>query len=210
MQLDDEARMQIYEEEKTRVEARNKVEKNIKNKKQSQSCLGCLGLAVVFFILISVVGGGGEKESTSPMTIREEGNQEAVSEEDMQIIEYLTTALGHTANCSEAYRTISDLSSTWLYWTDEDVIKFAAATIVIENAYSSVNKLTPPSDLRGIHDKLLFGLKQGHDAMPILREGIDEMNADKISQASEVIASGTEPIAEATKMLNEYREKRGL
>lgn len=53
--LNENEKKRIEEEEKLRVEAREKAEKELKNKKQTQGCLGCLG--VIILLLIAAVAG---------------------------------------------------------------------------------------------------------------------------------------------------------
>lgn len=66
--LNENEKKRIEEEEEIRVEAREKAEKELKNKKQTQGCLGCLGVIILLVIASAAFGGGTKKEQPANVT----------------------------------------------------------------------------------------------------------------------------------------------
>lgn len=87
-------------------------------------------------------------------------------------------------------------------WTEEEIITVAVHTVMIELSYESVQELDPPHKFKSTNDFFLAGLSKYAEAMPIFRSGVDNLDADKIQQAANLIAEGAQLINQATQEVN--------
>lgn len=89
------------------------------------------------------------------------------------------------------------------YWTQEEILTFAMYTVVIERAYDDAKKVEVPSGFEAIQLEILEGLRKYSLAMPLLRQGLDEMNADKLNMANTYIEQGSVNLNRGTTMIYE-------
>lgn len=157
---------------------------------------------VVFFALIPS-GESSPTPQTEPDEIAEvteepEESGTALGEDESKPEEekYLNAVAIYSQGAAEASGVIAELLGTWPAWSDNDVLMIAAATLSIENTYDLFKELSPPKKFASVHQKLLKGTKLAADAMPILRESVD--NAD-----AALMAKYTEMTKQATKLINE-------
>lgn len=199
----------IKEEE----EYRDSIRKNLGEKKKGKGCLIAIGLLVGFFILIATISsGGGEKEKPkpTPTPVKQEeveATPKIAPEEATKIAEYSLKAAVYSADLAKFWDTRAEIGGKWPNWTDDDVIKFAAAGIGIENTYDLVKELTPPKTLISAHQKLLKGLELYKQAIPIANKGIDNFDADLIKEATALMEEGNKWVNEAVKEIKEITEK---
>ncbi len=93
------------------------------------------------------------------------------------------------------------------YWTQEEIYLFAMHTLVIEMSYDEAKKVEVPTGFESIQREILEGLRKYAQAMPLLREGLDEMNNTKLNMANTLIGEGSNNLNRGTDMLY---EKMGL
>ena len=91
-------------------------------------------------------------------------------------------------------------------WTNEEIIRLAAATVLIESSYTEAQELIVPERFQEMHKVFLSALEKFSTAMPLLRSGIDNMNAYKIEQATVYITEGSTLLQEATEIVNELEK----
>lgn len=194
--LSESQKKKIEEEEKYRAS----VKKDLEEKKKGKGCLIALGLLVGFFILIVAIGSGGEKKqpTPTPTPVKQEEAEEAA-----RALEYMQKAIVYNKDLTKYLDTRAEIGEKWPNWTDNDVIRFAAAGIGIENTYDLVKELTPPKTLTSSHQKWLKGLEFYKQAIPIANKGIDNLNADLIKKATALMEEGNRWISEATKEIEE-------
>jgi hypothetical protein len=84
--------------------------------------------------------------------------------------------------------------------------------VVIELAIWSVSRerfaaMTPPSSLASFHAKFLDALTRLQMAGNLFAEGVDEVDAEKISRASAQMSAGTALLDEASDLLTQFRSE---
>jgi len=206
--LSEAQKKKIEEEEKYRASVR----KDLEEKKKGRGCLIAIGLLVGFFILIAAVSDGGEKEKPkpTPLPVKQEETEatpKVTPEEAARIAEYSLKASVYSTDLTNFWNTRAELGEKWPNWTDDDVVKFAAAGIGIENTYDLFKELTPPKTLDSAHQKLLKGLELWKRSVAIANEGIDNFDADLIKQATALMEEGNKWVNEATKEIEEITEE---
>jgi len=75
----------------------------------------------------------------------------------------------------------------------------------VNRFFESAQELDPPDKFKSTHDFFLSGLSKYAEAMPIFRSGIDNLDADKIQLAANLIAEGAQLINQATQEVNKVR-----
>jgi len=206
--LSESQKKKIEEEEKYR----DSIRKDLGKKKKGKGCLIAIGLLVGFFILIGVMSSGGKKEkpTPTPTPVKQEepkATSEVASEEETEIAKYALKVAQISTQAAEAMAIRSETLGKWPNWTNNDVIRFAAAGISLENAYAMAKELTPPEIMVSVHQKMLKGFKLWADSVPITNKGIDDLNPEVIKKATKLIEEGNVWINEATKETEEIAEK---
>lgn len=105
------------------------------------------------------------------------------------------------ADFGEVSITFSEVLSKYPDYSFKDIAALASYSTVLEMYYDKFKAIQPPLKFKNVHSKFLNSAKLIKDAMPILRQGIDEDNYNLINQASDKIETATRIIQEATKEL---------
>jgi len=160
----------------------------------------------VFLIVSMVIGFGGgwksRKTKITPTTpLQPEATLENFSSEEIKYVETMSKIF---KDFNDANFSLADLLETksFLLWTDKEIITAAADTIIIEQSYGLVKALTPPERFEKAHDLLLSGLEKDALAMPLFRFGIDNLNVDKIEQATKLMYEGIDFLEQGDEELN--------
>ena len=85
-------------------------------------------------------------------------------------------------------------------WRNEVI----AQMVIIKLCHQQVSELTPPPELKAMHNQLLSGTTDIDKAMDVYAEGLDSLDAQKITQAVQLMQSGNSKINKATALLNQY------
>lgn len=107
-------------------------------------------------------------------------------------------------NQVDASNTVAQLLQKYPNLTNSEVIKLAAATVVLEGMYEEARKVDAPQELEGIHAQYLASYKLMEDAMPLLRDGLDNQSTSLINQATAKINEAVEIQGKANKELEAF------
>ena len=169
-------------------------------------------LVAIFVIIIVASSGGEEKKETTPtqQLPQEQTQKQETFQTEEQIAEqqYIQEFLEIGQTVSDGMKYIGNLSQTKplpTLWTEQEIITAAAHTVMIELSYESAQELNPPNKFKSTHSFFVSGLSKYAKAMPIFRSGVDNLDADKIQQATNLIAEGVQLINQATQELNKLQ-----
>lgn len=90
----------------------------------------------------------------------------------------------------------------------DSMYEAALYAAVIQGSYEQGKELVPPLSMKAIHDKWLSALKDYHDAMDHLANGIDNIDTAEMEKATELMLSGADKVSEATILLQEFQATR--
>jgi len=96
-----------------------------------------------------------------------------------------------------------------LTWSDQDAMHVAIETTMIELYYEQAEEIIPPSGLKETHDLFLLAMEKYAKAMPIFRQGVDEINPDKVSLSTDLMEEGGILMWQATNQLEIDAEALG-
>ncbi|MBI4990725.1 hypothetical protein HZB96_01370 [Candidatus Gottesmanbacteria bacterium] len=105
---------------------------------------------------------------------------------------------------SEASTELGNGLSKWPDLTDREIIALAANTVVLEQSYDKAVTITAPIELRATHQKYIKSYKLIKDAMPILRDGLDNNDGSLVTQASSKITQSGKLTKEANQELWDF------
>jgi len=115
------------------------------------------------------------------------------------------TALGSNGNTySDATNSLGVLTEDFQIGNDEWTLDVAVQLAILRAAYDEAVALNPPSSLAHIHSKYIEGLSHINNATYLIAEGLDNLDSDKINQATAELVIGNKLINEATALLNEF------
>ena len=117
---------------------------------------------------------------------------------------YLTAVGSNSNTYSSALNTLSTLLGDFQIGSDEWTLDVAVQLAILRAAYDEAVALNPPSSLAHIHSKYIEGLSHIDNATYLIVEGIDNLNADKINQATTELTIGNNLINEATALVSEF------
>lgn len=169
--------------------------------------------AVVFVFLISNKLKTSSEKSEQPQSVpqtqpAEQSEQTSLTPEQIQELAYIRLFQEINGDISESmtyFETLFQAKPSSLLWTEQEIIKVAIYTVIVEESYKSGKELVPPEKYKLVHSLFLSGLSKYAEAMPILRYGIDHFNADKINQSTNLLIEGTEFIKQTTEELNKLQ-----
>ena len=177
-----------------------------------------LGAFFVLMVIIITASGGENKEEKSQSSLQQTESQkteaeiQAEAEKEKikkQETEYLEAAMKINKNVEDAIACISNLLKEKplpILWTDEEIVKAAAHTVIIEQSYKDAKGLYAPPRFQKAHSLFLSSLEKYAQAMPLLRSGIDNLNAEEINQATALINEGADLTKQATKELEKLNK----
>lgn len=133
-------------------------------------------------------------------TIEEVESTDLPSSKKTEVADYAEQATQVIKIVDDAFNVIGGVLEKWPELSSDDVYTLATATVIVEETYNSFQTLRPPEVMVSNYQKLLHALQLCNDAMPILREGLD--NSDK-----KLINKGKKTLLEANKLLQEGTEE---
>ena len=179
-----------------------------------------IGIIFAVFIVIGIIAGGSGDKSSSVKEAFNEGQEKAREaigqpsptleeklEEAEEISGYSQRISVISRKMSEALNKRTELAMKWPNWTDNDVIEFAAAGVVLGGLYDETDKLIPPEAMVSVHGKILKGLDLYKQSVSLANKGIDNSDAELINQSASLMLEGTEWITKATEETNEITKK---
>lgn len=167
-------------------------------------------IVAIFVIFIIIGASSEEKEETTPeqQSPQEQIQTEESSQTSQLEQQYIQEILKINQDVTNAMRYIGNLCQTKplpTLWTEEEIFTASAHTIMIELSYETAQGLNPPDKFKTTHSFFLSGLSKFAEAMPIFRSGVDNLDANKIQQATDLITEGTQFINQATQEVNKIR-----
>jgi glucodextranase-like protein len=116
-------------------------------------------------------------------------------------IEYIAKVNKVNDSLTKAFSTIgpiflnkSDVST----WSQTDKIQVAGYSVVIEQSYEAGKEIIPPKEFQQVHSLWLQALKKYANAMPLMRQALDERNAAKLNRATQLISEGQTLLEKST------------
>ncbi len=101
-----------------------------------------------------------------------------------------------------ALNSISDtFRVSSIFWTQKEVTRVAAATVIIEGNYLGFKELNPPDDYKEHYSLFLAGLAKQAEAMATMRVGVDNRSSDKMKRAINLLDESGEIFYRADKLL---------
>jgi len=149
-----------------------------------------------------------ESESKEVAKTKDEINQEKEKQvRHLKVVAYSDKIVEISTRVGEDIYFIGNFVSqndNPLLWTDYQKIEFIGKTVSVEEQYDRAKNIQPPLELRSVHKLFVEGLELYKEAVIKLREGVDEINIDKILDANKILIEGNEKIAEANTEMEKY------
>ena len=117
---------------------------------------------------------------------------------------YTITIADHSSKASEALYELSALMSNPLIGDDEWTLNVAVQLVTIQALYDEAIEINPPSSMTNIHYKYVQAMKHFESATQLIAQGIDELDANLINQATAEMNLGGQLIDEATELIEEF------
>lgn len=90
-------------------------------------------------------------------------------------------------------------------WTEQERIYYVLLTSIIEKSYEEVQTIRPPIQYKASYSLVSAGLKKYSQAMLLTRQGIDEVDTDKIYRSISLIEEGGELFNKATEQITKEK-----
>ena len=87
---------------------------------------------------------------------------------------------------------------------DEWTLNVAVQLVTIQALYDEAIEINPPSSMTNIHYKYVQAMKHFESATQLIAQGIDELDANLINQATAEMNLGGQLIDEATELIEEF------
>ena len=121
---------------------------------------------------------------------------------------YATTIANHAFKVAEAMDTLSELTSDPQIGNDAWTIQVAAQLVTIQMLYDEVLEIDPPSSMTHIHNKYVQAMKHFDTSTYLVSQGIDNIDAALLYQATTEIQTGTQLVNEVASLLEVFVEER--
>jgi hypothetical protein len=169
---------------------------------KKKSKLGIILLGVILAALAAVGScvvcimqpGSSDVTSPAPITAAEQAYASAVAEQ-------ATTLTG-------VLYKLGDLCQNYQLGDDEWALDVATQLAIIRLVYDEAMAMSPPSSMAEIHYKYTQGLEHYNTMTELLAQGIDELDADLIGQATTEMYIGKDYIDEAANLMNDFTESK--
>lgn len=121
---------------------------------------------------------------------------------------YASAVAEQAATLTEALSELGDLLQNYQFGDDEWTTDVALQLATIRIVYDEAMAMSPPSSMTEIHYKYTQGLKHYNTMTELLAQGIDELDAGLIEQATTEGYIANDYIAEATNLINDFTESK--
>lgn len=159
---------------------------------------------IVFIVFVIIISGYGNGEISQPQPTKGSEQPSFTTEQKLEL-GYTESIAAINKDVENAMWKMSNLLNSFPFWTEQEIITIALNTVIIEQSYEVAKEITPPERFKSVHSLWLLGISKYAEAMPIMRYGIDNLDANKTKQASELIGKGMAFINQATKELNKLK-----
>jgi len=141
-----------------------------------------------------------------PVRPETQSSESVITEQD-----YLTliTEISLTTGSSLTYFG-NLLDSYQLNYSEAWAQQVEAQLAIIRSEYEKIADIIPPDSLVDVHDRFKTGMISLNRMTYMVPEGIANMDADLINEASEKIEEGTGHIIEAINLMNDFKATHGL
>ena len=119
---------------------------------------------------------------------------------------YATTIADHSSRVGKAFDELSELMSNPRMGDDEWTFAVAAQLATIRVLYEEVMEIDPPASMAHIHYKYVQSMKHYETATYLIAQGIDELDARLIDQATAEFYTGAQLVNQATELTEEFIE----
>lgn len=147
-----------------------------------------------------------EKAEQQRIKKDEEKKANAIRQEELDYAEKVIK-ISYTVSKSMSYMgSFISLKPHPSLWSESELLMLVAHTVTIEMSYDEALKITPPDKFKEVNKKLLSALKKYHDAMPIFRIGIDNMDSNKIKTATNLLNDGSDIYIDAVEEIKSIKQ----
>lgn len=165
-----------------------------------------IGIIVLIVVIIGIVRPSTPSEPpTEPSAELPSPSLTPEQELELAYTQSVVKINGDVSEAMEYFGVLFQEKPSILLWTEQEIIKVAMYTVIIEESYKSAKELNPPEKYKSVQSLFLSGLSKYAEAMPILIYGIDHSDADKINQASELLLEGNVFINQTTEEMNKLK-----
>jgi len=179
-------------------------------------------IGLVIIVLINSVSRNKQETDTSKFeessrieeqsTLKYDGKKEVGKNSDKLIQVYATEIVELTGKIGEAQEALGDFlieSPNILLWSDQDVMYVAVETMAIEMYSKQAKELIPPNGLEKTHSLISSAMEKYSKAIPIFRQGVDEIDPDKISLSADLMEEAVVLMWQVTSQLKIDAEALG-
>jgi len=193
-------RQKIYEEEKARADAQERIRKEQATESGKKIGKGCLVVAAILVVLAIIIGiiaiVAAPEEQPSQIQLPLTSAERA----------YATTIVSQATTVSNAFTELGKLLQNPQIGNEDWTLKMATQLAIIRTAYNKAMEIEPPDSMTHIHYKYVQAMKHYNTATELVAQGIDEMNPDLVNKATTEIQTGTQLINEVTELILEFKE----
>jgi hypothetical protein len=132
--------------------------------------------------------------SNSSDSINQQKEKQYIDDSKL-IIKDFTDSLNYLAQ-------LLDEKPLYASWNENEKAVGALSSVTIEQSYDKAVKLSPPDKFIESHNLLLQSLKKYKQSMPLFRQGMDELNKQKINQSTTLMTDGASLLRQATAVMN--------
>lgn len=160
---------------------------------------------VVFGILVVIGLIAGDGEAEPAQNTPEATNEDTTITVDDTDSEYVKEVLAINDNVQSAMSTISQLSDRpTAVWTDDEFrAEIVIAMALIKASNQQAQKLVAPPEYSEVDMEYKAGMALYERSVDKLADGIDNVDADTIYEAVDLIQQGNDKIRSATQLLSE-------
>ena len=123
---------------------------------------------------------------------------------------YAATMAEHSSSVGEAMSNLGDLLMNPQIGYDEWTIAVGTEVAIVWLLYDEAQEIEPPNSMVDIHYSYMQAMWHYNEAMYLMVEGIDTLDADLLNQATLEIEMGTAYIYEATELTNDFMAAHSL
>lgn len=123
---------------------------------------------------------------------------------------YLTSTGEISSISGNALTELSNLLGDYQLGNEAWTLQVAAQIVIIRGEYEKTANLVPPDSLANVHNKFYLGMSCFNEMTYLLIEGIDNIDADLIEEASIKLDEGSALILEAVDLINYFNAAHGL
>ena len=194
----------IEQEEQTKppVETKPKTKPKGKLKRPAIGCLVIIGVIFIIGVIGSIAGLGDSTTSPTPTPTKTPTKPAITASEQA----YAASVADQSNTLSEAFYDLSELTSNPQIGNNDWTVSVVIQLLTIQELYDKAMDLDPPNSMAAIHLKYIQAMDNYNDATYLFAEGVDELDASLIDEATQKMNTGRQLINEATQLINDFME----